>query len=562
MMHPMTTTPAPAPATSAAAEGSLTAEVLDSCPTLGELLEVLGEVDRLNARAVRLVDQLQTSGEAEALTGLPLELWLSVQGRQVRSDRRMLATAAEMLERLPSLREAFAAGQVSWGQVRAVVLATLRLPTHLHDRIDAQLAATIPALADAEPDALVHAVGRAIDAQDPGPDDQAGDRDRQERFLALQPRLDGSGGSVYGEYDAVGFAVLDAWFAADPPRPIRTRDKVGELGDDERRETNRRSTARWRADRLIERLAGDLPGGGELSANDAADGAADGADANAASGDRAASGDGPDADRADTDNAHAAGDGPTGRARPRPTLLLRLPYESLLDGEVPGDLLTTLTGGRLRLSARASRELLDAGGADLRSIIIDQSGEVLGVGRRTRVPPGWLRDARLALDSTCTAPGCQVAARNCHLDHGHRWEDGGPTDVANLSHLCATDNHARERDGWDAVGASEGSRRWFHRRTGLHVRHVPETWRPPPVQPDASGREPPTHRSPSGREPPTHRSPSGREPPTARSSPGRQPPKLRGTPGQQPPEGTSPPAEPTIRDPAFSEPPVDPTVPF
>ena len=471
-MKPDTTTADPTPVVPTAerrraaadvADG-LTEQVLAGCPELERLLEVLGAIDRLNAEAVALVDDLQHSGEAETTTGLPLELWLSIRGRQVRSDRRMHATTADLLERLPSLRQAFRAGQVSWGQVRQVVLEVRRLPAHLHDAIDHELARTIPATANAEPDVLIHAVSRAISSHDPAPDDREEDRRIRERFVALQPTLDGSGGSMYGEFDPAGFAVLDAWFAASTSDEVgqgRTRDHVGEEPDDERGAATHRERGRRRADRLVERLATDLTGD---------------------------HGEGPRTTRGHDGDDDGDGASPTGRTRPRPTLLLRLPYEALLGGDVPGDLLTHLTGGRLRLSARAARELIDRGGADLRTIVVDRHGETLGVGRRTRVPRGWLRDAVLARDDTCTAPGCRTAARRCHLDHAHRWTDDGPTDVANLAPLCATDNHARERDGWEASGGNDGTRTWHHPATGLTVTHLPSTWRPPPHDRDGPPR--------------------------------------------------------------------------
>lgn len=479
-----------APRAAAADAHEPTDEVLAGCPPLERLLEVLEHIDHLNATALDLVDRLQESGEAEALTGLPLEVWLSARGRQVRSDRQMLGTAADVLRWLPTLRLAFARGQVSWGQVRAIVLMVVKLPSHLHDAIDAELAAAIPALEDAEPDALLHVIRRVTSHAEPTSDDRDEQRSVRERFLALQPRLDGPGGTMYGEFDPLGFAVLDSWFSTGPPPAGRSRDRVGGSPDPDRREATARELGRRRADQLIERLAEDLAG------------------------------------------PHAASDatgGPTGRARPRPTLLLRLPYASLLGGEVPGELLTTLTGGRLRLSAQASRELVATGGADLRTIVVDEVGEVLGVGRRTRVPPRWLRDAVLARDATCSAPGCRVAARLCHLDHAHRAEDGGPTDAANPSPLCATDNHARERDGWDARGDPDGARRWRHRRTGVEVRHVPDTWRPPP-----------TH----------SRTGSPRDGPRRPTGPRSDPPAL-------PANATAP-----RRDPARAPAPVDPSVPF
>ncbi len=523
---------------------------LEACPRLEGLLDTLAEMDRLAASAVAQIGQFHETGEVEASTGVPLELWLAIEGRRTRSDRRMLATASDVLERLPSLASAFGSGQVSWAQVRAVVCETRRLPGHLYDPVDAALARAIETTSDAEPDVLVTAVSRALASFDPEP----GDRDEQtatrERYLAMQPRLDGTGGRVWGEFDALGFGVLDAVLDTGAPEPGTgpASDGIGSDPDDDRdaRRQRMRSAGRARADRLVDLLARYLPGA-TLPAGDDHDGGADRdearrADAHDAAHDEAVDGDDGDAnDRGDDRDDRHAGDASNGReprddragdtggaaGRGRPQVLVRLDYDTLAGGGLPADLLTTLTGGQLRLSATAARKLIDAGGADLRTVIVD-GGEILGVGRRTRVPPGWLRDAILARDATCTAPNCRVAARVCALDHAVPWtptrpgEARGPTDVANLAPVCRRDNHTKETDGWHAVGRPDGTRRWHHPRSGLTVTHHPDTGRPPP----RAGPTPPARPNPPG----------GTDPPDRPDPPGR-----RDTPGgPAPPDGHEP----------------------
>jgi hypothetical protein len=134
---------------------------------LDALLALLIDADRIQARIIALVARLQASGAAEATTGVPLELWLAARGRRTRADRRMLGTAADTLQRLPSLAAAFAGGRVSWSQVRALALRCERLPAHVCDAVDDALAREIDGFADAEPEALLHAVSRALASIDP-----------------------------------------------------------------------------------------------------------------------------------------------------------------------------------------------------------------------------------------------------------------------------------------------------------------------------------------------------------------------------------------------------------
>jgi hypothetical protein len=173
-----------------------------------------------------------------------------------------------------------------------------------------------------------------------------------------------------------------------------------------------------------------------------------------------------------------AGGGQPGRSA-AVKLLLRAELDTLLGNtHLPSQLLTTLAGGAMHLDANAARRLADAG-AEVRLIVTDR-GRIVGVGRQTRVPPGWLRDATLALHDTCTAPGCDRAALSSQVDHAIPWDDGGHTDIGNCGPLCAHDNHHKERAGWKATGQADGTRHWHHPRSGLKITTHPTTKRPPP----------------------------------------------------------------------------------
>ena len=64
-----------------------------------------------------------------------------------------------------------------------------------------------------------------------------------------------------------------------------------------------------------------------------------------------------------------------------------------------------------------------------------RDGEVIGCGRTSRQINRRLRRALEHRDHTCAVPGCG-ATRGLHAHHIQHWEDGGPTELANLVLLC------------------------------------------------------------------------------------------------------------------------------
>ncbi|MCC9176039.1 HNH endonuclease [Arthrobacter sp. zg-Y179] len=88
-----------------------------------------------------------------------------------------------------------------------------------------------------------------------------------------------------------------------------------------------------------------------------------------------------------------------------------------------------------------------------------QTGEILGVGRRRKVPAGlrrWLR----ARDGTCRFPGCRVSTANADIDHTVDWARGGPTDHGNLEHLCRRHHRFKTLGYWKANQPVSGVIEW------------------------------------------------------------------------------------------------------
>ena len=65
----------------------------------------------------------------------------------------------------------------------------------------------------------------------------------------------------------------------------------------------------------------------------------------------------------------------------------------------------------------------------------ERDGEVIGAGRATRLINRRLRRALEHRDRMCAVPGCG-ATRGLHAHHVRHWEDGGPTELANLVLVC------------------------------------------------------------------------------------------------------------------------------
>jgi hypothetical protein len=467
--------------------------VLAELPRLASVLDHLAVADAAQRAAIAELADLLRDDAVERTTGVGVDHWLAAVARLTRMDRRLLVRTCRLLHRLPALDAAVRQGRVSFAQLRGLALVLRGVRGELDAEVDRVLAALLDGLAGLDrpdPDVLVRQVADTVDELDPA---DLADRERDataNRFLSLQPRLDGTGGRVTGELDAAGLALLDA-ATAPSPALIAQAGGVGPA----------------RADLLLARLAAaDAPAPPAVAAASDVPGASHvpGASVPSASDVLGAS-----------DVPAASGPerrGPTWWEQlAAPRLVLRLRLETLLDPSVPAELLTSLLGGRLKLTAAAARRLTDERGALLRTVVVDEAGAVLGVGRATRRPPGWVADAVVAVHDTCTGPGCDRPARTCQRDHAAPWWPTDPerlpgrTDVTNIGPLCDATNRQKEAAGWRVAQTTGGVRTWHHPRSGLTTTTVPSTWRPPddPRQaPDRADDRCRHRRRPPGSDPP------------------------------------------------------------
>ena len=462
--------------------------MLAEVPELAGLLEDLTAVDRLLVKIIDALILAQDTSLSETATGLPLERWLAGLAGRTRSDRQMLATAAQACRRLPGVHGAFRAGRISWAQLRAIALRIQRLPREHDDQIDDELTRAIEAAGQQpDPDSLLHVISQVLAVHERPAGDGQPEQAPAADFLAMQPRLDGSGGTLYGDFGPQGFAAIDTRLAPDKPDGP-ARDGFGHDTTPEQGQRVGRQLAQSRAQKLI-----------------------------------------------DLCTRHDDG-------TPTPaSYVVRVDVETLLQlaPDRAAALLTTTTGGAMWLAADTARHLAEVHGATLRLIVHDDQ-RIVGVGRRTEKVPGWLTEATLAIHDTCTAPGCNVAARVCDTDHARPYSRNGATDIDNLAPLCATDNRTKEPDGWHCHQHPDGRRTWTHKASGLTTTTLPATWTPPDgdddrAPPHAGDRDPPSISNGDDRGPPS--SSDGDRGPPSPNNIGHQPPSVSDG-GPQPPSVT------------------------
>ncbi len=84
----------------------------------------------------------------------------------------------------------------------------------------------------------------------------------------------------------------------------------------------------------------------------------------------------------------------------------------------------------------------------------ERDGRPIGVGRATRTVSRRLRRALEHRDRSCAVPGCG-ATRGLHAHHIRHWEDGGPTELANLVLLCPFHHRAHHRGDITITGPAD-----------------------------------------------------------------------------------------------------------
>lgn len=95
--------------------------------------------------------------------------------------------------------------------------------------------------------------------------------------------------------------------------------------------------------------------------------------------------------------------------------------------------------------------------------VVYHKNNPLGVGRRTRTVPRWLRRLLEYRDGGCRFPGCGRTIF-LHAHHIIHWVDEGPTDLENLILLCGFHHRFLHEYGWSIIKTEHGFE--FHRPDG------------------------------------------------------------------------------------------------
>lgn len=95
-----------------------------------------------------------------------------------------------------------------------------------------------------------------------------------------------------------------------------------------------------------------------------------------------------------------------------------------------------------------SRELAEMLGCDASTeIVVSDRSAIVGIGRKSRKVPGWLRRQVEYRDHHCQAPGCGRTAF-LQIHHLQGWRLGGKTDLDNLVLLCWWHHLFIHENGW------------------------------------------------------------------------------------------------------------------
>ena len=114
---------------------------------------------------------------------------------------------------------------------------------------------------------------------------------------------------------------------------------------------------------------------------------------------------------------------------------------------------TTHLDDRRCVAPHVARQL--ACDASRRTVLEDERGEVLNIGRRSRIVPWHIAHALRIRDGGCRFPGCN-RRRWTDAHHIHHWADGGETSLDNLVTLCRYHHRALHRDEFRIEHGADG----------------------------------------------------------------------------------------------------------
>jgi hypothetical protein len=144
----------------------------------------------------------------------------------------------------------------------------------------------------------------------------------------------------------------------------------------------------------------------------------------------------------------------------RAEVVVTVPALSLLDDQHAAVAEPARVEGIGPIPIHVARQL--AGGSKdwMRVLTHPETGIILSVGRTKYRPPKQLRELVKWRAGRCLAPGCNIPADRCDIDHNLDWADGGHTRLANLNPLCRGHHLIKHGTAWHTQQQPDGAMRW------------------------------------------------------------------------------------------------------
>lgn len=448
-----------------------------------------GEQAELHARALELGlrgDELAgTSSPALEVRSLASEI-AAVSGRSQRSVQIEFGRADAIANRFEPVQEAMKAGAISRAHALVIVDAGLRIthpdPVELERRREHYARVVLEKAVSTTPGRIKPFAERVAEELTEESLDERFERARRTRRVMLSQLEDGLGElSVIDSYAKL-VAIFD-----------RTTRQALVISDAERR------AARERADAHPSGTA-DAECQGEARANgdpdDPANGPADGSGSAPSSAPNAGSmGDDPRPEPRSLDEVRADVLSDTflratpeelrGRAPIKAKISIVIPTETLLaptgyrvgrddaestDGTVSPDRTDredaaprgnpgpALLNGYTPVPTAEVRRLIDAAPEFERIFTDPLKGTLVEVD--TYRPTSAMRRRIAVRDGRCRFVGCMMPSSRCDIDHTKAWEEGGPTSLANLGHLCGGHHTGKHHGDWEVRQLPDGVYEW------------------------------------------------------------------------------------------------------
>jgi hypothetical protein len=134
---------------------------------------------------------------------------------------------------------------------------------------------------------------------------------------------------------------------------------------------------------------------------------------------------------------------------PVPTLVVHTELDAITDSDGSG--VSEIQGGPV-----ISNEMARMLGCDSAiEMAVENNGKPIGIGRKSRKIPGWLRRQIMHRDHHCQAPGCGRTAF-LQIHHIEHWGDLGETEYDELILLCWWHHIFIHENGWHITRDSDG----------------------------------------------------------------------------------------------------------